>query len=216
MKQKISQKINDLIVNRKNNHQEWIDEIKCRMTSYKISDYSFWQFPSYYISISLENNQINGVGISKRAIAVVSQLADYFTVYIEDEYQYVNLDNYTEDRPLSLVLSNKKCHSLEYSKLIESIIAITRKHFVNHEFINHKFLFNHRIYGGTVLSNVRNFDLNRAYTFYDFLFSSDKFYADALIILDLYTPFYFYHRNRYSNKMPIYAGLFVRMSGNNT
>lgn len=180
----IEQKMDDLTVDKKPIHKEWMDDIKKKHSLYDISDFSFWQFPSYYISIALENNQLNGIEISKRAIVVVSLLANYFTVYIEDEYKYLYFDKEEHNHPSSLVLCNKKCYSLEFRKLIESLIATTSNHFINHEFIDHRILFNHKIYGGTILFNIKNFDVNKAYTFYDFLFSIDKCNADALIVLD--------------------------------
>jgi hypothetical protein len=141
----------------------------------ELNDYSYFEFPSYFLTIDLEETDLNGIKLKVRAIIVISLLANLYTVYFSNTYSFIDDDFFSSKNHQSYeIIYFNDCKNKGLREISNKVKREVEQRFKEHKFIHHFVLFDNEVKGGRTLLDLDNDFPNQNYTYYDYLFSIDK------------------------------------------
>ncbi len=148
-----------------------------------ISDNSYIQFPSYDLSIDLENVNESRFELKRTLNTKISLLTDHYTIFIKDVYLFRELKEYKgKPVPENELLYNKANLNSKFNDAINDLKALVKQEFPNKEFVHHRLLFDYKIVGGTVYGFMDEFNPVNAFPIYHYLFSNDLYYSNFTVL----------------------------------
>jgi hypothetical protein len=141
------------------------------------------QFPSYGMTIMLNETTQNNIRSQTCITLKISLLTNYYTVFFEEFNWFLNFpaSKVTNTPTLFQIFSSSNPAidpTVLYSNSLKKIIE---ENFPNHEFIDHKLLFNKKIEYGfpyQLISNEKSFPL------FAYLFDNDVLWKSNYVIVE--------------------------------
>jgi hypothetical protein len=173
MQDKISMKIDQIINHDKTDWSEFINDCNAIFPAKRILDAGYYQFPSYFCQIELENKTYEEFQFKKFINISVSILCDTYTVFLEDRYESIKYSpsqnsNNTIRKKVFYLNSSKDSNDLEE---VNKVIKTITSRFPKFNYISYYGLLSTKITGG--LPYGKAIDDSNKYSIYEFLFDAN-------------------------------------------
>lgn len=150
------------------------------LNGYRLLDKGYIQYPSYTLALESEALTRDITNLTRSINVIVSLLVDYYTIFIEDSYIFMDglKKDHVNSLPRHTILYSNLNNNPKYSEMVEKIKVFIREEFPSHHYVNHKDLFDYKIEGGLIYGTeqVGNYSL------FEYLFSNEFRYFSLSVL----------------------------------
>lgn len=183
IKKIITDKIEKIQQNEPTPHNSLVNSLNDLLPQFSVNDCGFFEFPSYLVTIDLEESISKEMNLRVTLTLAISLLVDYYTIYISNVYNIQKDSHFTAPgNILYEVVYLESCNKDQIKDVVKTVNDQVSKYFHTHKFISHSLLFNNHIKGGRTLFDLERDYENALYCYYDFLFSSNKVFNNYKVI----------------------------------
>jgi hypothetical protein len=136
------------------------------------------QFPSYGMTIMLNDQTSNNICSQTSITLKISLLTNYYTVFFEEFNWFLNFPKYkATNRPILFRIFSSANPSIDQKNLyFSSLQKIIEEHFPTHKFIEHRLLLNKKIEYGFPYQLITH---EKSFPLFAYLFDNDVFLSGS-------------------------------------